>query len=68
MCVEDDNMEIHNMKYKNQGIHVIASIFTIEKGVLKILLIKRKNEMMMQYRILYHIWMVKLFLIVRLLS
>ncbi len=44
MCVEDDNMEIHNMKYKNQGIHVIASIFTIEKGVLKILLIKRKNE------------------------
>lgn len=39
-----DNMEITNSKYKNQGIHVIASIFTIDNGKLKVLLIKRKNN------------------------
>lgn len=37
-------MEIKNPLYKNQGIHVISSIFTVEKGVTKVLLIKRKNE------------------------
>lgn len=37
-------MEVTNPKYNNQGIHVIASIFTIEKGVVKVLLIKRKNS------------------------
>ena len=37
-------MEIHNPLYKNQGIHVISCIFTVEKGITKILLIKRKNE------------------------
>lgn len=37
-------MEIKNPLYKNQGIHVIASIFTVEKGITKVLLIKRKNE------------------------
>lgn len=37
-------MEVNNPKYKNQGIHVIASIFTVEKGVTKVLLINRKNE------------------------
>lgn len=37
-------MELNNPLYKNQGIHVIASIFTIEKGITKVLLIKRKNE------------------------
>ena len=37
-------MEVNNPKYENQGIHVIASIFTIEKGKLKILLVKRKNN------------------------
>ncbi len=37
-------MEIKNPLYKNQGIHVIASIFTVEKGVVKVLLIKRTNE------------------------
>lgn len=30
--------------YKNQGIHVITSLFTVEQGVVKVLLIKRKNE------------------------
>lgn len=37
-------MEINNPKYQHQGIHVITSIFTVDKGVLKVLLIKRKNE------------------------
>ena len=37
-------MEVHNPLYKNQGIHVVASIFTIDRGILKVLLIKRKNE------------------------
>ena len=37
-------MEIKNPKYKNQGVHLIASIFTVDKGIVKILLIKRKNE------------------------
>jgi len=36
-------MDVYNPLYKNQGIHVIASIFTVEKGVTKILLIRRKN-------------------------
>lgn len=37
-------MEIKNPLYQNQGIHVIASIFTVEKGITKVLLIHRKNE------------------------
>lgn len=37
-------MEVKNPLYKNQGIHVIASIFTIDKSILKVLLIKRKNN------------------------
>ncbi len=30
--------------YKNQGIHVISSIFTIEDGVVKVLIVRRKNK------------------------
>lgn len=37
-------MEVKNALYRNQGIHAIASIFTVEKGITKILLIKRNNE------------------------
>ena len=37
-------MEVNNTKYKHQGIDVIASIFTIDKGILKVLLTKRKNN------------------------
>lgn len=37
-------MEINNPKYQGQGIHVMASIFTVEKGITKILLIQRKNN------------------------
>lgn len=37
-------METTNPLYKNQGIHMIASIFTVDHGNVKVLLIKRKNE------------------------
>ena len=37
-------MEINNPLYKKQGIHVISSIFTVENGITKVLLIKRKNN------------------------
>lgn len=37
-------MEKTNALYKNQGIHVITAIFTVELGVTKVLLVKRKNE------------------------
>ena len=37
-------MEVKNPLYQNQGIHVIASIFTVEKGIVKVLLIRRTNE------------------------
>ncbi len=36
-------MEVKNPLYKNQGIHVITSIFTIEKGITKVLLIRKDN-------------------------
>jgi len=38
------NMDVKNKLYKNQGIHVITALFTVEQGVTKVLLIKRKNE------------------------
>ncbi len=37
-------MELKNPLYKNIGAHVVCSIFTIEKGEIKVLLIKRNNE------------------------
>ncbi len=37
-------MNVKNVKYKNQGIHAIAAIFTIENGEISVLLIKRKRE------------------------
>ncbi len=37
-------MEIKNPLYQNQGIHVISTIFTIDKGIFKVLLICRKND------------------------
>lgn len=37
-------MDVTNPKYKNQGIHAIAVIFTIENAELSVLLIKRKKE------------------------
>ena len=37
-------MEKKNELYKNIGIHVISSLFTVDKGIVKVLLIKRNNE------------------------
>ena len=37
-------MELKNPLYKNIGVHVITSIFTVEKGVTKVLLVKRINN------------------------
>ena len=37
-------MNIKNPLYKNQGVHVLCTIFTIDKGNVKVLLIKRKND------------------------
>ncbi len=37
-------MKVENELYKNQGIHVISSIFTVDSGKVKVLLIKRRNE------------------------
>ncbi len=37
-------MNVKDKLYKNQGIHVITAIFTVEQGNTKVLLVKRKNE------------------------
>lgn len=37
-------MKKNNALYKNQGIHVITAIFTVEFGITKVLLVKRKND------------------------
>jgi len=37
-------MEKNNPLYKNIGIHLITSIFTVEDGIVKVLLIQRRNE------------------------
>ncbi len=42
-------MRVENKLYKNQGIHVISSIFTIENGIVKVLLVKRRNEPFKDY-------------------
>lgn len=36
-------MELKNPLYKNMGAHVINSIFTVDRGIVKVLLIKRTN-------------------------
>ena len=37
-------MDKKNKLYKEQGVHVITAIFTVEQGITKVLLVKRKNE------------------------
>ena len=37
-------MELKNPLYNNIGIHVMFSLFTVDKGKVKVLLIKRKKE------------------------
>ena len=42
-------MELSNKLYKNIGIHVITTLFTVNKGEVKVLLIKRTNEPFKDY-------------------
>ena len=37
-------MEVTHKLYKNIGVHVISTLFTVDKGVIKVLLVKRTNE------------------------
>lgn len=37
-------MQVNNPLYKNQGIHTVLALFTVEDGKFKVFLIKRKNE------------------------
>ncbi len=37
-------MNVNDVRYDNQGLHVVLSLFTVDKGKFKVLLIKRKNE------------------------
>lgn len=37
-------MDLENPLYKNQGIHVVLALFTVEQGKFKVFLIKRKNQ------------------------
>lgn len=39
-----DGMEVQNPRYQNQGVHVVSAIFTVDKGITKVLLIKRKYD------------------------
>ena len=36
-------MELKNPLYKDIGIHLMMTLFTIDNGIIKVLLIKRKN-------------------------
>lgn len=38
-------MEVKNPLYKNQGIHVMSTVFTVEKGIIKVLLIKGQDQL-----------------------
>ena len=42
-------MKLNNPLYKNIGIHVVNSIFTVDHGIVKVLLIKRTNEPFLGY-------------------
>ena len=37
-------MRLDDKRYENQGLHVVLSLFTVDKGKFKVLLIKRNNE------------------------
>lgn len=37
-------MKVDDARYKNQGLHVVLALFTVDKGKFKVMLIKRKNE------------------------
>lgn len=37
-------MDINNPLYKNQGIHVVCTLFTVKEGEVKVLLVQRSNK------------------------
>ncbi len=37
-------MDINNPLYKNQGIHVVCALFTVQNGETKVLLVQRSNK------------------------
>lgn len=37
-------MDINNPLYKNQGIHVVCTLFTVKAGEVKVLLVQRSNR------------------------
>ena len=37
-------MDINNPLYKNQGIHVVCTLFTVKAGEVKVLLVQRSNK------------------------
>ena len=37
-------MDISNPRYKNQGIHVVCTLFTVRDGEVKVLLVQRSNK------------------------
>ncbi len=37
-------MNVNDVRYQNQGLHVVLALFTVDKSAFKVLLIKRKNE------------------------
>ncbi len=43
MLIRGDNVEVTNKLYRNIGIHVITTLFTVDKGSIKVLLVKRTN-------------------------
>lgn len=45
-------MDTSNPLYRNQGIHVMASIFTVHEGEVKVLLIRRTNQPFLGFWIL----------------
>jgi hypothetical protein len=42
-------MDITDKRYSNQGLHVVLSLFTVEKGKFKVLLIKRTKCLFLNY-------------------
>lgn len=37
-------MNVNDVRYQNQGLHVVLALFTVTNGKFKVLLIKRKNQ------------------------
>ena len=49
-------MELKNPLYKNIGVHVVSSIFTVDRGVVKVLLIKRTRNLFFFVVCVWRFW------------